>query len=251
MCRPRLVHTCVRIHSHVWHDAFICVTWLIHICDKTHSYIWHDSFIYVTWLMHICDMTHSSMWHDSVKYVTCLIHVRRDSFAYRQRLVCIRVHTFAYVSIRVHTCAYVCIRVVLLLWNDSFNWDVTHSYLRHDSLIYVTWLIYICDMMHSCKSRMRIRDSFFMGSENSFSMRIRNSFLMGIRDFKLLTHSWLIHTSMSHVCGFVTHLLWEFGTHFKWGFVTHSLDALMTHPYIYDAHMRIRDSFFIGTQDSL
>ena len=23
------------IHSHVWHDSFICVTWLIHMCDMT------------------------------------------------------------------------------------------------------------------------------------------------------------------------------------------------------------------------
>jgi len=46
---------CAMTHLHVWHDAFICVTWCIHM--------WHDAFI--------CDMTHSyvtwlvNMWHDS------------------------------------------------------------------------------------------------------------------------------------------------------------------------------------------
>jgi len=33
------------MHSYVWHDSFICVTWLIHVCDLTHSCVWLDSFI--------------------------------------------------------------------------------------------------------------------------------------------------------------------------------------------------------------
>jgi len=28
--------------------------------------------------------------------------------------------------------------------------DMTHSYMWHDSFVYVTWLIRICDMTHSC-----------------------------------------------------------------------------------------------------
>ena len=53
---------CDILHSNVWRDSFICVTWRIQLCDMTHSYVWHDS--------SICDMTHSNMtwlmhvWHD-------------------------------------------------------------------------------------------------------------------------------------------------------------------------------------------
>ena len=28
-------------------------------------------------------------------------------------------------------------------------WDMTHSYVRHDSFICATWLIHMCDMTHS------------------------------------------------------------------------------------------------------
>jgi len=36
---------CDTIHSYVWHDSFLCVTWLIHMCDMTSIYVWHVSFM--------------------------------------------------------------------------------------------------------------------------------------------------------------------------------------------------------------
>jgi len=113
-------HACV-LHIHVWHDAFICVTWLIHMCDVTHSYVRHDSLIYIT---HTCDKTHSYEWHDSFIRETWLIHTWRDSF------ICATWLTNTWL---IHT------------------WDMTHSYMaRHDSFIRETRLIHIWrDMTHS------------------------------------------------------------------------------------------------------
>ena len=50
-------NVCDMTHSHVWHDAFTCVTWRFHMCDMTHSYVRHDWIIRVTWLLHMHDMT--------------------------------------------------------------------------------------------------------------------------------------------------------------------------------------------------
>ena len=58
---------CDMLHSYVWHDPSIWVTWLIHMCDMTHSCAWHDSFM--------CDMTLSHVWHDPSICVTWLIHM--------------------------------------------------------------------------------------------------------------------------------------------------------------------------------
>jgi len=50
--------------------SFMCVSCLMHTCDVTnsnmHSYVWHDSFICVTWLIHAYNM--SPTWMD---HVTC------------------------------------------------------------------------------------------------------------------------------------------------------------------------------------
>jgi len=57
------VHVPDIIHSYVWHDSFICVTWLIYIFDRTQLSFW-------TWLSRKCDVTYSSVWHDSIVSVT-------------------------------------------------------------------------------------------------------------------------------------------------------------------------------------
>ena len=35
-----------------------------------------------------------------------------------------------------------------MIWLNSYTWDMTHSYVWHDSLICVTWLIDMCDITH-------------------------------------------------------------------------------------------------------
>jgi len=110
-------------HSYTWHDSFIYGTWRIPIRDMTHSYTWHDSFIYVTWRIPIRDMTHSYTWHDPLR-AWDMTH----SYVWK----------------------------VDVLWSELPVDDSTF-YVRHDSFIYVTWLIHICDMTHSYMGRDSLR----------------------------------------------------------------------------------------------
>jgi len=99
--------------------------------------------------------------------------------------------------------------------DDSFIWDITHSYetwlihMRHDSFIcdmthsYVTWLIYmwhdsyICDMTHTyvtwpIQMYNHVEPTQRVPKQDSFVVRVRGSFLCGVRDsfiFKCLTHA--------------------------------------------------------------
>jgi len=135
---PNYFHVCDTIHSYVWHDSFICVTWLNHICDMTHSYVthtrtwthsmctcgtwepessdiflyvWHDSFICVTWLIfhvwpiHMRDMTHSYMTRTRTRTCTVCVHVARTQ-EFRTIFIC--------VTWFIHMC------------------DTTHSFVWHD-----------------------------------------------------------------------------------------------------------------------
>ena len=177
--------------------AHLCGIWLIcemtrsHVCDMTHSHVW--------------DMTHSHMWDMTHSHVWDVTHpcVRHDS--------CMRFFVLGW-------------WVMCLFWNDSFicvtwlihmccmigvsfralpvirMWDMTHSYVRHDSFIYGTWLIRMFDMTHSyvlhdwcilkslsCQSYVR-HDSF-----------ICETWLIHIFDmtYSYVRHDWCILKSPS------------------------------------------------------
>jgi len=147
------------IHSYVWHDPCICVTWLIHRCDMTHSCAWHDSFICaawhyfcvrryscvgvspwlvsMTWLVYTCicvgwlssclrHETFTRVWHDSFICGTWLIHMWDMTLIY----MC---------SVTLYLCGTRMISVLC---------DMTHSNVGHDSFICVTWRTRMWDMTH-------------------------------------------------------------------------------------------------------
>jgi len=104
--------------------------WLLHrtapcICDMTHSYVWHDSFIRVTWLIHMCDCCTAPR----PVYVT---HMNESCHTYEWVVSHIWMSR-AYVSLLHRTAPCIC--------------DMTHSYVWHNPLIRVTWLIHMC---HCC-----------------------------------------------------------------------------------------------------
>jgi len=182
ICVTWLIHMGDMTHSFVWHDSFICVTWLIYLWNMTHWYGWHASFICVTGLIHMGDMTHSAVCHDSFICVTWLIHLcamthsngwphsflcvtwrmlKRDmAHAYEamshvtHRLESVPTYEWAMSSIQVRQKTWL---MPTRLWRfesvpHSYTWhdsNMTRSYVWHDSFIWVTSIVFMCDMTHS------------------------------------------------------------------------------------------------------
>jgi len=159
-------------HSYVRHDSFICETWLIHMCDMisficetwSYSYVRYDSFICETWshsyvrydLIHMWDLT--AVWYSHVLTFICsrlivfiyCIHIL--SFDKAHATSCFEV-THSYVW---HD-SFICVTwLVHNVWHDSFigetrlihMWDMTHSHARHDSCICETWLVHMWNTTH-------------------------------------------------------------------------------------------------------
>ena len=123
---------------------FMCATWLVHHWDMTHSCVRHDSFIIETWLnetwlIHVCDMTRASLLlaiHCSLSnHVSFMSHSCLISFTVRCASA---IMTHSYVR---HD-SFICVTWLIHMC------DMTHSYVRHDSFILATWLIDMCDTTH-------------------------------------------------------------------------------------------------------
>jgi len=174
-----LLHMCYMIHQD-------CGTWRIHSCDMTHIYVRHDSFIFLLnmWDMthlhattasrifmihqyggvrriYTCDMTHSymCMWHDAFIRVTCLISCYSSIRTWLIHIVwllhvCDNIHQYDGVR-RIHMCYLTHSR----MWHDSFMFETRHIHMCdmphpyvcmwHDVFIRVTWLIHTVDITDS------------------------------------------------------------------------------------------------------
>jgi len=139
-------------HARVCHDSYTIVPWLIHTGNMAPSYVWHDSIKCVTWLIHMCDTTLSYVRHDS--FMSTLI-----TYATRH------CNTLQHAATRCNTLQHavspgrdlgstlITFRSRLFLKRrpaslSAITWDMTHSYVWHDSFICVTWLIHMCDVTH-------------------------------------------------------------------------------------------------------
>jgi len=155
-----LIHVCDMTHAclHwcVWYDSgthsFKCVVWLMHALIEvqddagswqcvtwlyvTHSWVWHDhtcpsrsanrsdSWHYVTWRTHTGDIFHACPLEEpedagSWRHVTWLTHV------------CDMTHACPYRDAR--WCWFVTCCIYVMGMTRSYIFNVTHSYVWHDS----------------------------------------------------------------------------------------------------------------------
>ena len=170
-----IFHTCEMTHWTVWHDSVMYLIWLIELydmtqwciwydshrrlngvmkstfyvavyffCGMTHSHVWRDLFLCVTWRIHMCDMTYSHVWHDTHRRFNGEM---KATPCRSMPLLC--THTYRWVR-----AAGVWGTSDWYVWHNSLIWgtwligmcDMSHWYVWHDSFICVTWLIDMCDM---------------------------------------------------------------------------------------------------------
>jgi len=80
----------------------------------------------------------------------------------------------------------ICVTWLIYVWRDSLIWDMTPSYVWHDSFICVTWLLHICDMTHSYVWHYRY---------------VRHDSFMYDVTYSCICVPWLLHIcDMTHSC---------------------------------------------------
>ena len=138
---------CGMTHSCAWQDSFMC----LHMCDTTHLYVCHVSSMCVAWLIYVCDVTHSCVWRDLFMCVTWLREItleKRAKVKCAQNKDCVR-------SWMSHVTHFIT-KLYVTHWRDSFMTSRSTLYVCHVSSMCVAWLVYVCDVTHSCVWR----DSF-------------------------------------------------------------------------------------------
>jgi len=121
------------------------------MCDLASSYVWRDSFVCVTWLIHMCDVTHLYEWHGSFTRVIWLIRVYdKADWNLQKLLICMRVTTDSYVWHDSVTCVH-CLVLIYATWL-IYLCDVTHSYRSRNSSMCVTWIGIFIYVLHVCMS---------------------------------------------------------------------------------------------------
>jgi len=137
-------------HSKVCHDSFMSHdSWewrMSHGTLWTHSKVCHDSFI--RWQIQKCGMTHlwvmtheNEIWHT---YEWVMTHIWKSHVTYMNESC----HTYKWVMSHIWmshvTHPTLGCRTSNIHVNDSGHMcDMTHWYVRHDSLIHVTRLIHM------------------------------------------------------------------------------------------------------------
>jgi len=128
------------------------------MCGMTHADVWHDSCRCVAWLMQMCGMTHADVRHASDAPAT---HVRAT-----EPMPC-----------PIHMC------------------EMSPLYVWHDSFIWVTWFMHMCDTTRCVARNIRtcdMTDSYVRHDSGAPATRQQSPRLMHICN---MTHSYVWHNS--------------------------------------------------------
>jgi len=140
-------------HAYIWHDAFICATWLIHMWTR---HVRHDS--------STCerDMPGDATW--LIQFVTRMVYMC-DVTPYHSRVALVQSRALARWCDMTHQCVTRLFHIRDMadsdVWHASSQWRAASAQSNFclimpqdsfsswpDCFIYVTCLIYMCDMNH-------------------------------------------------------------------------------------------------------
>jgi len=168
VCVTWLIRVCDMTHSSVWHawedSCTLDVTrsdvwaWIMNMCDMTYSCAWWDSFVCVAWLT----------WCMSRDLCVCVAWIRESNATYCNTLQHTATHCYTLLRTATHcnalqntathyktqqhtatwlrdSNAHIANMTRSDVWARLMNiYDMTLTYVSHDSFICVAWLIRAC-----------------------------------------------------------------------------------------------------------
>ena len=167
-----------------------CATWLICMWIITHSCVRHDSCMWDMTPIRVWDMTHACETS----------HVRQDSFVCETRLIHMSANDCVLLTAATGT------RVRWLI----HMWDITHSYVRHDSCTWDMIYLYVRHDLFTCPStsascwqplQAHVRHALFVGG--TWLLRTRDT-----THARGMTHQ-MCGTLLIHVCDITHSYVWH------------------------------------------
>ena len=187
---------------------YMCdVTCFSHVCDIA---VWYDWVIHVTCFSPMCAMAYLYVWRDVVICVPWLIYMFAITRSHTRRL-----------WLRSH---FVAVWRVVMTHVTSLC-DMTGSYVWHDIVVCVPWLIHTCAITHSYTRRLWLRSHLDAG--DVFSWHVWLCCVIWLDHICNMTKSYVCH-------GWVIRVPWliHIRNFFGWGWTLSLCDVFSWHVWL-------------------